>query len=1512
MKNPTLLKVTGILFLSILATSIFAQKFTYPDAWDQQGFVLQKSQADGAEVNFSISAFALDDINIGGEIMKNISLDGNFLFNDVGAPNLPGNGKIIAVPQGCIPRFEITSSRTEVINNVSIAPAPRIPKDNERGPLEYKKDSKIYTQDAFYPVSPVKMSSPMQIRGVDAVMLGITPFQYNPATKQLIVYRDLKVKIHFDGGNGQFGDDRLRSRWWDPILEDAVFNFAVLPKIDYNQRSLAPGPTDETGAEYLIITPDGAVFTQYADSIRKFRTEQGILTMVKTLTQVGGNTTTAIETYINNAYNTWTIPPAAILLLGDYGTDISSSVISPIYNSYCASDNIYGDIDGDHLPDIVMARMTANNQAQLQVMVSKFLNYERNPPTSASFYAHPITALGWQTERWFQICSETVGGFWKNVQGKTPVRINEVYGGNPLIDSWSTATNTSTVVNYFGPSGLNYIPATPQELGGFSGGNATAINAAINNGSFMLQHRDHGMETGWGEPSYVSSNIDGLVNTNLTYIMSINCLTGKYNYSSECFAEKFHRYTYNGQNSGALGIMAATEISYSFVNDVYVWGMFDNMWPNFMPAYGTIPASRGVLPAFGNAAGKIFLQQSSWPYNTENKEVTYHLFHHHGDAFLSVYSEVPQNLAVTHSPVLLAGTTSFTVSANAGSLIALTVNGVIIGTATGTGSPVNIPVIAQLPPDQVLVTVTMQNYYRYSSLVDVIPPSGPYVVYTANAISDPTPGGNNNGLMDYGETNQLSVSVKNVGIAIANSVIATLSTSDSYVTITDNTENYGNIDPNTTVTHADAFAMTVANNIPDQHMVAFILTATNGSDTWVSNFSIKANAPVLTIGALTVQDNGPGCNNDGILDPGETANLLIVSSNTGHSSLADISGSLAIVGGSSPYLTINTSTFNLGILAAGGTANASFNVTADIATPIGTPVDLQYSVAGGEYSAQAPKQVIIGLIPTYVMGNGTITTCPGNFYDSGGSTGAYLNSENYTTTFYPSTSGAMIRFIFSSFNTESGYDYLRIYNGTSTTAPLIGTYNGTTGPGTITASNASGALTFNFTSDGSVTQAGWVASISCYNSNIPPVAQFIASSTSPASNTTVTFTDQSTNIPTSWSWSISPNTFVFVGGTTASSQNPQVQFTTLGQYSVSLTATNAYGTDSEVKTNYINVIPYTYCIPPYTSGTGSGDYITLVQLGTINNATGASASPYYTYYSSMSTNLVPGNAYTITLSPGTYSSGNNISVWIDFNQNGVFETTEKLGNVNVGATPATGTINFTVPASATSGTTRMRVREVWNNSSFDACTSYSYGETEDYNVNIQSLDKGLSLSVLFQGLYNQAGIMRKAQNVTGDQFPGNTADQVTVELHNDANYGSIAYTASNVNLSTSGDATLIIPAEYNGSYYITIKHRNGIETTTAAPVLFSGIAISYSFNLASKAYGSNLKQTTDGYWVIYGGDVNQDGLVDSGDMIPVDNLSSTFGSGYLPEDANGDGIIDSTDLIFVDNSSAGFITKITP
>jgi hypothetical protein len=109
-----------------------------------------------------------------------------------------------------------------------------------------------------------------------------------------------------------------------------------------------------------------------------------------------------------------------------------------------------------------------------------------------------------------------------------------------------------------------------------------------------------------------------------------------------------------------------------------------------------------------------------------------------------------------------------------------------------------------------------------------------------------------------------------------------------------------------------------------------------------------------------------------------------------------------------------------------------------------------------------------------------------------------------------------------------------------------------------------------------------------------------------------------------------------------------------------------------------------------------------------------------------------------------------------------------------------------------------------------------------------------------------------------------------------------------------------------------VKNRNAIETVSAYPVSFAPGTINYGFSSTSMAYGANLHQMPDGSCVIYCGDVNQDGLIDSGDMIPVDNQAAAFQIGYIPEDVNGDGLIDSGDMIIVDNCVSAFVASITP
>ncbi|UCC10918.1 MAG: T9SS type A sorting domain-containing protein [candidate division WOR-3 bacterium] len=706
-------------FLMLLIMSNNVEIISFENNWGQHPlFNLVSQSPQGVEIIFSIHEMVVEDMAINGTDMKTYGIPGIFLPNDAGAPNLAGTGRYIAVPEGATARVNIIDFRTEVYRGVKVAPAPVLPLDTDDSPLKYERNMDIYNRNAYYPDTPVRLSDLREIRGVDCVMLGITPFRYNPVTEELIVYKDIRIRIDFLGGTGQFGEDRLRSPHWEQILQGHLLNYASLPSIDFYHRS-----KNRDNVEYIIIIPDDAVFAAWADTIWCWRQLQGISCEIFTLTDIGGSTTNDIKNFLENAYDTWDPAPVAFLLLSDYPSSgdvygITSPSFTHPYSGTYVSDNWYADFNGDNLPELHHARICAQTEAQLSLMINKFLDYERSPYTDAGFYDRPIMACAWQTERWFQLCGEVLRGFFITGLGKNPVREYNIYDGTPVVGgAWSTAPNTSTVVNYW--YNVGWLPSTTNQNNStwWNNGTSSAITNAINDGAFLLQHRDHGNELGWGEPAYNTSHLDNLTNTMFTFVYSSNCLTGRYDWSSQCFTEKFHRIDY-----GALALNAASQVSYSFVNDAYVWGCYDCMWPEFDPGY---PAAEmtgydNLRPCQAMTYGKYYLEASSWPYNTGSKDITYGLFHHHGDCFNILYTEIPSNLTVVHDATLPAGQTTFTVQADDSSVIALTEDYVIIGVVEGTGSSIDIPIPPQDPLDTLVVTVTKVNYYRYEVKVPVV------------------------------------------------------------------------------------------------------------------------------------------------------------------------------------------------------------------------------------------------------------------------------------------------------------------------------------------------------------------------------------------------------------------------------------------------------------------------------------------------------------------------------------------------------------------------------------------------------------------------------------------------------------------------------------------------------------------------------------------------------------------------------------------------------------------------
>ncbi len=204
---------------------------------------------------------------------------------------------------------------------------------------------------------------------------------------------------------------------------------------------------------------------------------------------------------------------------------------------------------------------------------------------------------------------------------------------------------------------------------------------------------------------------------------------------------------------------------------------------------------------------------------------------------------------------------------------------------------------------------------------------------------------------------------------------------------------------------------------------------------------------------------------------------------------------------------------------------------------------------------------------------------------------------------------------------------------------------------------------------------------------------------------------------------------------------------------------------------------------------------------------------------------------------------------------------------------------------------------------------------------VKDASRQLSVKVLFEGLWNSTN-SKLNQCITADGVTpkfATAADTVTIELHDPTTYSTIVYRAYSVLLEpdgtihSTGKSYVDIPGTYKGNYYLTVKSRNHIETTTASPISFANEGVSYDFTTASsQAYSNNLVKLKDGVYGVYAGDVNQDGMVDNMDIVQVHAKIKEFAPGYLNEELNGDGVVDNMDKVLIQKNAKEFVYAIIP
>jgi hypothetical protein len=361
-----------------------------------------------------------------------------------------------------------------------------------------------------------------------------------------------------------------------------------------------------------------------------------------------GTTAADIQSFIRGELSSdcW-IHPSYVAIVGDVGQVPTNLVPSPWgtgFDGMIASDLPYvlAD-DSDLLPDLAIGRIPANTLDEANAAVAKIVTYEQNPPINFGFYRHAtftsyFQGAGPQDERGFVKTSQTIA--------------NALEAGGRTVDRVFTVDNGSVnpTTYYDGTA----IPASLRRPTFPWNGTTTDVVNDWNAGRFIVFHRDHGAPTFWGSPDFTPANIPSLTNGNLLpVVFAINCASGKFDDPGQSLDEQL-LMTPSG---GAVGVVGDSRNSPSFTNNHIALGMFDAIFPNVLPSYG----SASSITRMGDV-----LVAGKWYMNTQNgldfqddgsTRAEEYLYHYFGDPTMPIRLASPLEYVLRATNISVIGST---------------------------------------------------------------------------------------------------------------------------------------------------------------------------------------------------------------------------------------------------------------------------------------------------------------------------------------------------------------------------------------------------------------------------------------------------------------------------------------------------------------------------------------------------------------------------------------------------------------------------------------------------------------------------------------------------------------------------------------------------------------------------------------------------------------------------------------------------------------------------------------
>jgi hypothetical protein len=636
------------------------------DATTPQGWIstLPGSSTSAASVqvtraNASTIALSAEMAGVSALLEKNeqdtytrLSGDGYGHRAVMGQPDLPVLRRDVEIPFGASASLEVVRADYREVRladlslPVVVLPLqPSQPKCGESLAFIAPTDP-IYAADSFFPAAPAAISAEYVVRGHRALTVDFMPVTYNPVQGTLRLYSRIEIRIRLTGSDMVLTESQA-NRYASPSFENRLS-----PQLlNFNQGKPARQFAPNTNEGYLVVAPDN-----YASALAPFVTLKENLGFTVTLALLSqtGSTKEQIKAYIQNAYDTWTLPPSYVLLVGDVSNGSESMPTWTGEDTGSSTDLYYVTVAGtDYIPDIYRGRFPARTTTQLGYMVTRSQAYD------AFSGAEPWVL-------------------------KAALLATDDSGMYPVAEGTQNyVINTHTLpLGYTGTFPNNPQPGGDKLYAITYHANTTNVIAAINDGRSMVIYTGHGSYGGWAGPQLTPGDVRTLTSVNIfPFAAGFACLTGEFA-ETEVFGET---WLVQPADKGGLAYLGSSTYSYWDEDDIMERRMMDRL-------YADVPDEPSIsdIAYVGQAA-----VQADYPSSGQYYYETYNIL---GDPSVQILLEpkLPDfTLAADPTQVSIcnAGSDSSTISIGSVNEFSTPVNLALYGAPAGvshTFAPVTV------------------------------------------------------------------------------------------------------------------------------------------------------------------------------------------------------------------------------------------------------------------------------------------------------------------------------------------------------------------------------------------------------------------------------------------------------------------------------------------------------------------------------------------------------------------------------------------------------------------------------------------------------------------------------------------------------------------------------------------------------------------------------------------------------------------------------------------------------